>query len=386
MSNSTSRNRYDAVIVGARCAGASTAMLLARKGARVMVVDRDQHGTDTMSTHALMRSAVLQLHRWGVLENLQKSGVPAIRKTSFFYGPEVVEVDIAPAHGTDALFAPRRTVLDAALVDAAAQAGADIRFGTGCRGLVCNDDGRVTGVEIESSTGRSDVVWADIVIGADGRHSSVARRVSAQTLRRSEHASAVCYGYFEGLPNLGYRWYWDKGVAGGIIPTNDGLSCVFFAAAPDTFRDHLTQRDEAGLRRAIAARLPRMVSDLSGARLASPLITFRGAHGYVRQSHGSGWALVGDAGYFKDPITAHGITDALRDSEILADAIIAGRPADYPQTRDALSADFFRLTDTIASYDWTFDSLKAMHMDLNRAMKGTQSWIVENLPPMPLAA
>lgn len=382
----TSQPRYDAVIVGARCAGASTAMLLARKGARVLVVDRDQHGTDTMSTHALMRSAVLQLHRWGVLADLRKSGVPAIRKTSFFYGPEAVEVDIAPAHGTDALYAPRRTVLDAMLVDAASSAGAEIRFGTGCRNLVCNDEGRVTGVEIESSTGRSDVVWADIVIGADGRHSSVARRVSAQTRRRSEHASAVSYGYFAGLPNLGYRWYWDKGVAGGIIPTNDGLSCVFFAASPETFRDHLPRRDETGLLCAIAARLPRMAGDMAGARLTGRLVTFRGEHGYVRQSHGPGWALVGDAGYFKDPITAHGITDALRDSEILADAIIAGRPADYPRIRDALSADFFRLTDSIASYDWTLDSLKAMHMDLNRAMKSTQSWIVENLPPLPLAA
>lgn len=382
----TPQPRYDAVIVGARCAGASTAMLLARKGARVLVVDRDQHGADTMSTHALMRSAVLQLHRWGVLEDLRKSGVPAIRKTSFFYGSETVEVDIAPAHGTYALYAPRRTVLDATLVDAASRAGAEIRFGTGCRSLVFNDDGRVTGVEIESGTGRSDVVWADIVIGADGRHSSVARRVSAQTQRRSEHASAVSYGYFSGLPNLGYRWYWDRGVAGGIIPTNDGLSVVFFAAAPETFRDHLSQRDEAGLLSAIATRLPRMAGDLSGAQLTGRLVTFRGEHGYVRQSQGPGWALVGDAGYFKDPITAHGITDALRDSEILADAIIAGRPADYPQTRDALSADFFRLTDSIAAYDWTFDSLKSMHMDLNRAMKSTQSWIVENLPPLPLAA
>ena len=382
----TSQPRYDAVIVGARCAGASTAMLLARKGARVLVVDRDQHGMDTMSTHALMRSAVLQLYRWGVLEDLRKSGVPAIRKTSFFYGPEAVEVDIAPANGTDALFAPRRTVLDATLADAAAHAGADIRFGTGCRSLVCNDDGRVTGVEIESGTGRSEVVWADIVIGADGRHSSVARRVSAPILRRSENASAVIYGYFEGLPNLGYRWYWDKGVAGGMIPTNDGLSCIFFATSPDTFRDQLSRRDETGLRSAIATRLPHMARDMADARLTSRLVTFRGEHGYVRQSQGPGWALVGDAGYFKDPITAHGITDALRDSEILADAIIAGRPVAYPQVRDALSADFFRLTDSIASYDWTFDSLKSMHMDLNRAMKSTQSWIVENLPPLPLAA
>lgn len=383
---STPSTRYDAIIVGARCAGASTAMLLARQGARVLVVDHDQPGTDTMSTHALMRGAVLQLHRWGVLDRIRACGTPPIRRTSFFYGRETVDVDIAPVLGTDALYAPRRTVLDAALVEAAAASGAEFRFGTGCKGLLRDDAGRVAGIEIQSADGRGVKLLADLVIGADGRRSAVARDVGAAVLRRAANTSAVVYGYFVGLENLGYRWFWAPRAGGGIIPTNDGLSCVFLAMAPDAFAENLPCRDAAGFAAAVASRLPVMAEHLTGAPLASRPVTFRGETGYMRQVTGPGWALVGDAGYFKDPITAHGITDALRDAEILARAIASGRPETYAATRDRLSGDFFRLTGKIASYGWTLEDLKSLHIDLNRAMKGTQSWILDNFASLPHAA
>lgn len=370
------QTRYDAVIVGARCAGAATAMLLARKGARVLVVDHDQPGTDTLSTHALMRAGVLQLHCWGVLDGIRAYGTPAVRKTSFHYGAETVEVEIAPAFSTDALYAPRRTVLDAALVAAARDAGAEFRFGIGCRGLVRDDRGRVTGAVLQSAGCGAEVAWADRVIGADGRRSIVAREVGAPMLRRSSHASAVVYGYFDGLPNQGYRWFWEPGAGGGIIPTNDGRSCVFLAMPPETFRSRPAVRDEAAFRAALADRMPVLAGVLAQAPLATPLVTFRGERGYIRQSQGSGWALVGDAGYFKDPITAHGITDALRDAEILAETIGTDDEVQYPQIRDRLSADFFATTDRIASYGWSFDSLKALHRDLNRAMKPSQAWVL----------
>lgn len=384
--HASSTIRYDAIVVGARCAGASTAMLLARQGARVLVVDHDRRGTDTMSTHALMRGAVLALHRWGVLDAIRASGAPRIRRTSFFYGPETVDVDIAPVPGADALHAPRRTVLDAVLVEAAARAGAEFRFGTGCRGLVRDDAGRVAGIEIRAADGRREVLRADMVIGADGRRSSVARAVGPAVLRRSAHASAVVYGHFDGLDAPGYRWFWAPGAGGGIIPTNDGLSCVFLAMPPGAFAEGAGRRDAAGLAAAVSARLPVMADHMSGARLAGPLVTFRGEQGYMRQAQGPGWALVGDAGYFKDPITAHGITDALRDAEILAQAILGGRPEAYPQMRDRLSGDFFAITDKIASYRWTLEELKALHLDLNRAMKRTQSWIAEAAGGLPHAA
>ena len=120
---------YDAVIVGARCAGAATALLLARSGAKVLVVDRQAYGSDTMSTHALMRVAVLQLTRWGLIPVIAAAGTPAIRSTTFHYGSEAIRVAIKSEHGVECLYAPRRTVLDRLLVDAARQAGAEVRHG-----------------------------------------------------------------------------------------------------------------------------------------------------------------------------------------------------------------------------------------------------------------
>lgn len=377
---------YDAVVVGARCAGASTAMLLARQGAKVLVVDHDRPGTDTMSTHALMRGAVMQLDRWGMLDGILATDVQPIRRTSFYYGAETIDVDIRPAHGTEALYAPRRKVLDSALASAAQDAGASFRYGVGCSGLIHADDGRVTGVRLKSASGEPEAVAADIVIGADGRRSSVARHAGAEVLRRSANASAAVYGYFYGLPNRGYRWYWEHEMAGGIIPTNGAQSCVFLSMPYERFIAELRGKGYAGFQTAMASHLPALAGDMAGARLTGHLVAFQGEQGYVRQSHGPGWALVGDAAYFKDPLTAHGITDAFRDAEILADAVLAGRPGDYPPIRDALSGEFFRLTDQIAAFDWTMDELKEMHAGINRAMKIGQNWIAENFREMPRAA
>src|SRR5689334_2337745 len=127
---------YDALVVGARCAGAATAMLMARKGMRVLLIDRAGYGTDTVSTHALMRGGVLQLHRWGLLSRLQEAGTPPVRETTFHYGDETVTVAIKPSNGVNALYAPRRTLLDSTLVDAAREAGVTVCRGQTLVGLV----------------------------------------------------------------------------------------------------------------------------------------------------------------------------------------------------------------------------------------------------------
>ena len=159
---------YDALVVGARCAGAATAMLMARQGLRVLVIDRAGYGTDTISTHALMRGGVLQLHRWGVLPRLREMGTPAVRETTFHYGDEAIAVAIRPANGVDALYAPRRTLLDSTLVDAAREAGAVVRHGHTLVGLTRDRDGRVCGGTILDAEGRSMAIRSDLVVGADG--------------------------------------------------------------------------------------------------------------------------------------------------------------------------------------------------------------------------
>ena len=174
------RSHYDVVIAGARCAGAATAMLLARRGLRVLAVDPSREGSDTLSTHALMRGAVLQLHRWGLLESIRSSGAPPIRKTSFHYGSETIEVPIKEKDGVDALYAPRRTVLDPVLTEAARAAGAEVVHGVSVTGLLRSDDGRVRGATISAADQSAVDVTADLVIGADGTRSRVARILQAE--------------------------------------------------------------------------------------------------------------------------------------------------------------------------------------------------------------
>jgi len=173
---------YDALVVGARCAGAATAMLMARKGMRVLLIDRGSYGTDTVSTHALMRGGVLQLHRWGLLSRLQEAGTPPVRETTFHYGDQSVTVAIKPSNGVDALYAPRRTLLDATLVDAAREAGVTVRHGHTVMGLTQRSDGRVCGATAIDVDGNAITIKADLVIGADGVCSSVARMAGAETL------------------------------------------------------------------------------------------------------------------------------------------------------------------------------------------------------------
>jgi menaquinone-9 beta-reductase len=375
MSTSTSRP-YDVVIAGARCAGAATALLLARQGARVLLLDRSRYGTDTLSTHALMRGAVLHLHQWGLLPSLTAAGTPKIGSTAFHLPGGVTTIGIKPRDGVDALYAPRRTVLDPLLTGAARRAGADVRFGVSVTGLRRDRAGRVTGI-----TGRAGAapleVGADLVIGADGRRSTVARSVRARVTHRSPASSTVIYRYFRDDQAAGYRWYYAVGAAGaagsaaGVIPTNDGLVCVFAATSAERSRPELDGTADAGFRRLLAATAPELAGRLAGCRAVGPPRVFPGLAGYLRDAAGPGWALVGDAGYFKDPITAHGITDALRDAAILARAITTGGPDSvrrYQAERDELSLRLFRVTGRIASFDWTADDIGDHLLELKDAM------------------
>ena len=343
---------YDAVIIGARCAGAATALLLARAGAKVLMVDRQAYGSDTLSTHALMRGGVLQLTRWGLIPDIAAANTPPITSTMFHYGSESIRVAIKPEHGAECLFAPRRTVLDRLLVDAARKAGAEVRHGVVLSELLFGPDGRVIGVSLKATNGPSMTVRADIVIGADGRQSTVAHLVNAKAYVESSGVSGVVFGYFENLSQDGFHWYFAKNVAAGVIPTNGG-HCVFAAVPGQRFSETFRGDIKRGFLQVLQASSPELRADIERGSLVGRLRGFGGAGGYLRHCHGAGWALVGDAGYFKDPLTAHGITDALRDADLLSRAIVAGGThalAAYQHERDAFSLPFLRITDAIASF------------------------------------
>jgi 2-polyprenyl-6-methoxyphenol hydroxylase-like FAD-dependent oxidoreductase len=375
------RTVYDAIVVGARVAGAATGMLLARAGLDVLVVDRDRYGSDILSTHALMRGGVLQLCRWGLLDEIIEAGTPAVRRTVVRYGDSEETVEIKPQPGCEALYAPRRTLLDRVLADASFRAGADVRFGTTVTGLLRGADGRtVTGITGRDRTGRHLDARAPIVIGADGGRSLVAREAGADAYVTGRHASAFLVTWYSGVEADGYQWLYGHTPEGGarsagIIPTNGGQVCAWVAVPSAIFS---TRRPEQHFHDVMAAIAPDWGARLAAARRHGPVRGFPGRPAHLRRPWGPGWALVGDAGYFRDPITAHGITDGLRDAELLARAVIAGAAdpaevaaqlADYQRTRDRLSLPLLEVTDRVASYRWSMGHLRDLLLNVSAAMR-----------------
>lgn len=380
---------YDVVIVGGRIAGASTALLLARAGARVAVVERSRPGRDTLSTHGLMRAGVLQLSRWGLLDRVVAAGTPPIRSTVFHYHDGTsTRVSIRPRAGVEALYAPRRYLLDRLIVDAAAEAGADVVHELTVTALRRDDNARVRGVYAVARGGRTVELPAETTIGADGIRSTVAHLVRAPAIRQGRTASAVLYRYVGDLPSDGYEWAYGDGAAAGLIPTNDGATCVFVSTAAHRVR----AMRRAGVEHTFATLLrqaaPGFSDRFDAAGRPGRVHGWAGQPGYVRRSWGPGWALVGDAGYFKDPITTHGMTDAMRDAELLAEAIgassggtlqraVAG--ARYETARECLSAALFEATEDVAAYDWDVERVQALLRRVSSAMSDEVDHL-ESLP------
>jgi 2-polyprenyl-6-methoxyphenol hydroxylase-like FAD-dependent oxidoreductase len=365
--------RHDVVVVGARAAGAATAMLLARAGLDVLVVDRSRYGADTLSTHALMRLGVVQLHRWGLLDAVIAAGTPSVRRTTFTYADTSVPVTIKPSHGIDALYAPRRTVLDPILADAAADAGATIEYGTSVTAVTRDRNGRVDGVEVRNGDGRTVRHSARWVVGADGLRSVVAGAVGAPVERQGTGATAVVYGYWPDLDVDGYQWIFRPNACAGLIPTNGDQTCVFALATPT----RIGRGGMEAMRDVVASASPELARRLHAAAPPTGLRSFGGVPGYLRVPWGPGWALVGDAGYWKDPIGAHGLTDALRDAELLARAIVTtatGTATEseafdrYHKIRNDVSLPHFDLVDTIAAMSWTDAEIPGLLRGLSTAM------------------
>ena len=341
---------YDAIVVGARTAGCPTAMLLARRGYRVLVVDRAGFPSDTLSTHYIHQAGVAHLNRWGLLEQLTETNVPAARRLTFDLGPFALTGTPPPADGAEVAYAPRRRVLDKILLDAAATAGAEVRERFSVDELVRDGD-RVVGIRGRTAGGGTVTEKAPIVVGADGMRSFVARTVQAPVYDARPGLTCAYYTYWSGVPLEGAELYPRDGRLIGTSPTNDGLAIVIAFWPKAEFR-----RVRADIERHfldVAELAPSLAARLRDGERAERFYGTADLPFFFRKPYGQGWALVGDAGYHKDPLTAEGITDAFRDAELLADAIDAGLSGRRPLEEALAGYERQRNEDALPVYDFT---------------------------------
>ncbi|GAA5061623.1 NAD(P)/FAD-dependent oxidoreductase [Nocardia callitridis] len=364
---------YDVIVVGTRVAGSPLAMLLARKGYRVLAVDRATFPSDTPSTHYIHQAGLGFLKHWGLLDKVIASGTPPIRKLNFSYTDIVIKgFANPPAAGTmpegiDAVYCPRRTVLDKILVDEAGAAGAEVIEGFAVRELIFEDD-RVVGIRGAAGAGPEREFRAKLVVGADGANSTVAKAVGAEIYEGSPGACFIYYSYYSGLDwGMQHRTGFGEQQFASW-PTNDELAMVAVMRKRDRFREFRADPD-ASLQEIVSQIDPEFGVNLkdSGER-AEPFRPMLYPDNYRRQSYGPGWALVGDAGYHKDPFTGWGITDAFKYSQLLADRVDEGlsgaKPmdealAEYQRDRDIQSASTLELTLSISELSLTpyYDSV-----------------------------
>ena len=329
-------NTYDVVIVGARCAGSPLAISLARRGLSVCVVDKARFPSETPSTHIIQPRGAAALQRIGALDALLAAGAATLDRFTMVNEDVRIEGEFDPEWFPLPGLCARRVTLDSVLVDTAAAAGADVRTGVKATGLLSSGD-RITGVDTEHGP-----IHARLVVGADGRHSAVAKHVDAQEYSTTPMGRLPVWGYYEGVRDceglkvarLGENAYLAS-------PADNGLYMVCVAVGADG----APRRSEA-----FDAGWPELADLLSGAQRIGHLRVMAKWYGYLRQSAGPGWALVGDAGHFKDFTPGQGISDALTQAERLADML----PADLADHRAADSA-------TRRWWQWRDRDAYAMH-------------------------
>ena len=327
---------YDVVVVGARCAGATTAMLLARAGLRVLLLDRAPFPSDTLSTHFIWHSGVALLARWGLLEQVRASGSPPIVRIR----QDMEDVSLAgklPAiPDADAAYAPRRHILDPILADAAVAAGAEFHDRCGATGLMFSGD-RVVGVEYRRRDGGTARVPAKFVVGADGHRSAVAGWVGANTYHEHPSLSVAYWSYWGGI-DTDLRLALRNRRMVAAVPTNAGATMVSAYFPQEEFAR--IRSDPDVYLAAIRATAPDLYEQLVGGERLERVVGVGRQPNFFRDATGPGWVLVGDAGHDKDSVPATGITDAFTQSALLADCIGDGRCVEDPDRLDAALRNF----------------------------------------------
>jgi flavin-dependent dehydrogenase len=309
---------YDAIVIGARCAGASTALLLARKGYRTLLLDRARFPSDIPHGHFIHQEGPARLQRWGVLEAITGSGCPRIDSVVSDMGDFPLRSSDVSANGVGLGYGPRRKVLDALLVEAAVRAGAELRESCSFESVVMDGE-RVVGVRGRTAQGTSFEERAKLTIGADGRGSRLARIVQAPSYETVPTLSCYVFSYWSGVGVTSLCAYARPRRAVFAFPTNDELFVVFVGAPIGEVE--ALRADMSAFFDATLAAIPELDERLRAGRREERFYAAADLPNFYRKPYGPGWALVGDAGCHKDPYRALGLHDALRDADLLSDAV-----------------------------------------------------------------
>ena len=331
-------------------------MLLARMGHNVLLVDRDTFPSDTLSTAFIQSEGMARLEKWGLRRGLLDTGCPELSTTMHAFGM-ALPAPAAPIAPT----APRRTYLDKILIDAARASGAEVREAFSIQELMRDGSGTVVGVMGHGRDGMQVIEEARIVIGADGRNSFVARAVEAEEYRRDEPSSCGFYSYFNGLNASGAELHLANRHAFFVFPSNDGQTCVGYEGPLERWDE--MRKDPGAYGMAVFEGSPGLAARVRAATQAERWLGLTGRASFFRKPFGPGWALVGDAGYLKDPILGRGIDDAFRDAELVSDAVHAGLTGSksmdnalgaYQTTRDRTVSELYDLNQRFAHMpEWT---------------------------------
>jgi 2-polyprenyl-6-methoxyphenol hydroxylase-like FAD-dependent oxidoreductase len=340
---------YDAVIVGARCAGSPLAAKLAQSGWKVLLVDREPPPNDTLSTHFIFPNTIARLADLGALERMEARH--ELHKV--LYRVRILDHEIAgpftPIDGFDRGLGPRRPVLDTALLDAAVDAGAETRFGERVAGLLGAgwDNNPVRGVVLE----RGEEINARWVFGADGRASTVASRLGLEKQRPMAGEFSILFAYWRGLPHTEYMHLEaHEDFALNWWHCEDDVHILVVSGPAQFSRGTASEREKRYLQAlqtfpsTFDASLLDAAERISQIRVAPETML----RGFFRQATGPGWALVGDAGHFKHPATAQGISDAIEQAIYIAEALDGSDENldGYEAWRDERAAEH---------YEWSFD-------------------------------
>lgn len=366
---------YDAIVIGGRCAGAVTAMLLARRGHRVLLLERGAYPSDVHQGHFIHKQGPKLLDEWGLLDKIVGTNCPpTLTHLSDFGDFPLIGRDIRVGNVAWG-YGPRRRQLDQVLVEAAIEAGAEFRPNFLVESCLWDKD-QVVGIRGRDGHGKTNSPEKGrITIGADGKNSFLARAVGAPSYEETPALTCWYFSYWSGVPTEGFEMYVRESRAIFSFSTNDGLFAIFIGWPIGEFNS--VRADIDGQFMQVVDKVPDFGERVRSGRREERFYGTAHLPNFLRRPFGPGWALVGDAGCHKDPFQGLGICSAFRDADFLASAVHEGLIGQTPLDEALMTYERRRNDATMAEYReniaWArFSPMPAEILQLRQAVRGNQ--------------